>query len=65
MTRKFYVEIVYSDGSNFHFNVEIEGLESSIIATLHQITRGTLMTSSGVTSCAYREDGSPICSYRQ
>lgn len=65
MLQKFYVEVVYSDKTEFHFNVEIEGSETDIMATLLQITRGTLMASSGVISCAYREDGFPVYSYRQ
>lgn len=65
MKHKLYVEIVYSDESEFHFDVEIEGKEHEVMSMIMQITRGTLMASSGTTATAYREDGFPIVSYRQ
>lgn len=65
MTHKFYVEVVYEDETEFHFNVEIEGKEHEIMSTLQMITRGTLMISNGITSAAYRNDGFPVVSYRK
>lgn len=61
----FYVECVYDDETEFHFNVEIEGTESSVMAHLMMITRGTLKASSATTSTAYKEDGFPVVSYRK
>jgi hypothetical protein len=58
-----YIEIQYSDESEFHFNVEVEGKESDKIATILMITRGTLMVSNGTKATAYNEEGFEICSY--
>lgn len=58
-----YIEIVYNDGSEFHFKVEVEGKECDKVAIIQMITRGTLMASSGVIAVAYNEEGFDICSY--
>lgn len=60
---KFYVEIRYNDGSEFGFDVIIEGSESAIVANLMMITRGTLMASSGCYAVCYRDDGFEVCAY--
>lgn len=60
---RFLVEVEYADGTNFNFNVELEGIECHVVASLMQITRGTLMASSAYKATAYRSDGFPICSY--
>lgn len=65
MKYHFYVEVVYDDESEFHFDVEIEGKEHEVMSTLMKITRGTLMASSGTTAVAYKDDGFPVVSYRQ
>lgn len=63
MKRNFFVEIVYNDNSEYHFNVELEGTSSEVMASLMQITRGTLMASSAHHVTAYNEDGFDVCSY--
>lgn len=65
MVKKIFVEVEYDDKTSFNFNVEIEGRESSFLASLMMITRGTLMASNASCATAYREDGFPICSYRK
>lgn len=39
------IVIEYSDGSNWKFDVTMEGKEHEIVASLLMITRGTLKTS--------------------
>lgn len=63
MKRNFFVEIVYDDNSEFHFNVELEGTDSEVMGSLMMITRGTLMASSAHRAIAYNEDGFDVCSY--
>lgn len=63
MKHKFFVEIVYNDDTEFHFNVELEGRDSAVMASLMMITRGTLMASSAHRAIAYNEDGFDVCSY--
>ena len=58
-----YIEIQYSDGTEFHFNVEVEGKECDKVATILMITRGTLIASNGTRATAYNEEGFDICSY--
>lgn len=58
-----YIEIEYEDGTEFHFNVEVEGKESEKLAIILMITRGTLMASCGVKAAAYNEEGFDICSF--
>ena len=58
-----FIEINYEDGTEFHFNVEVEGKEYEKVATIQMITRGTLMASSGIRAAAYNEEGFEICSY--
>ena len=63
MKHKFYVEIAYNDNSEFHFNVELEGTDYEVMASLTMITRGTLMASSAYRAIAYNEEGFDVCSY--
>jgi hypothetical protein len=63
MKHSFYLEIIYNDNSEFHFNVELEGPDHSIMASLMMITRGTLMASSAARAIAYNEEGFDVCSY--
>lgn len=58
-----YIEIEYKDGTEFHFNVEVEGKESEKLAIILMITRGTLMAANGEKAAAYNEEGFDICSY--
>ena len=60
---RFYIEVVYNDGSEFGFNVEIEGSPSGIVANLNMITRGTLMASSAHHANCYNSEGFVVCSY--
>lgn len=59
----YYVEISYDDDSSFNFEVTIEGKEHEIRATLMQVTRGTLMASSGHRAIAYNDQGFDVISY--
>lgn len=63
--REFKVTIVveYSDQSEFTFDVTMQGLESSVIANLLMITRGTLMASMAKKATCYKDDGFELCSY--
>lgn len=63
MKHKYFVEIVYNDDTEFHFNVELEGRYSAVMASLMMITRGTLMASSAHRAVAYNEEGFDVCSY--
>ena len=63
MERTFYIEVSYDDGSEFHFNVEIEGADHEIMAHLMQITRGALMASGASRSICYNDQGFDVCSY--
>lgn len=65
MKQKFYVELVYNDGSERHFDVILEGKEHEIMADLMMITRGTLMASIAVRATAYNDQGFDVVSYRQ
>ena len=60
---KFYVCVSYDDGSEFGFDVHIEGRESSVVASMMMITRGTLMASSASKAVCYKDDGFDLCSY--
>lgn len=65
MKQKFYVEFVYRDGSERHFEVLLEGREHEIMADLLMITRGTLMACSGIRATAYNDQGFDVCSYQK
>lgn len=65
MEQKFYVELVYNDESEMHFDVLLEGNEHEIKATLMMITRGTLMASSAVRATAYNDQGFDVCAYQK
>lgn len=64
-TKKFYVELVYNDDSETHFDVILEGSDHEIKATLMMITRGTLMASSAARATAYNDQGFDICAYQK
>ena len=59
----YFVEIEYADNTSFSFDVTISGKEHEVMAHLMQITRGTLMASSGYRAICYRDDGFDVCSY--
>lgn len=60
---KFNVCVSYNDDTEFNFDVSIDGRESSVVATMMMITRGTLMASSASRAVCYKEDGFDLCSY--
>lgn len=61
----FTVELIWSDDSNVSFEVNLEGAEHEVMASLMWITRGTLMASSANRSTAYRDDGFDVVSYKK
>lgn len=63
ITKKFHVEVTYNDSTEFSFEVKITDAEYAILATLHMITRGTLIASSAKRAVAYNEEGFDVCSY--
>lgn len=63
MQHSFYVEGVYSDGSEFGFTVLIDGPDHSVMATLMQITRGLIYTTSIRRATCYNSEGFYVCSY--
>lgn len=65
MERKFYVELVYNDESEMHFNVLLDDCEKNSLSTLMMITRGTLMASMAVRATAYNDQGFDVCSYQK
>lgn len=65
MEQKFYVELVYKDGSERHFDVLLEGREHEIKADLMMITRGTLLVSGAVRATAYNNQGFDVCAYQK
>lgn len=65
MEKKFYVELVYDDGSEAHFDVLLEGRNHQIEALLFMITRGTLMESMAIRATAYNDQGFDVCSYQK
>lgn len=62
-TYNFFVECIYDDGSEFHFEVKLEGRPSKVKAELMMITRGTLMASSASKAIAYNDQGFDECAY--
>lgn len=65
MKQKFYVELVYNDGSERHFDVILEGKEHEIMADLMMVTRGTLMVSGANRSTAYNDQGFDVVAYQK
>lgn len=63
MKHKFYFEFTYNDGSEFGFDVIMEGSATEVIAPLNMIARGTLMASIASRVVVYNEDGFDVCSY--
>ena len=65
MERTFTVFVTYSDDSEFHFDVTIEGKDHEVMANLCMITRGVLRASSGKRAICYNDQGFDVCSYVQ
>lgn len=65
MEKTFFVELIYNDESEMHFEVSIEGREHDYMAVLSMITRGTLMASMAVRATAYNDQGFDVCSYQK
>ena len=63
MKKTFFVELIYKDESELHFDVSLEGRENEYMAALMMITRGTLMASMAVRATAYNDQGFDVCSY--
>lgn len=63
MKNRFFIELTYSDGSEFGFDVEIDGSPSDVAAHLMMITRGTLMASMASRAICYNDEGFDVCSY--
>lgn len=63
MKNRFFIELVYSDDSEFGFNVEIDGSPSAVVAQLMMITRGTLMASMACRATCYNSEGFDVCAY--
>lgn len=59
----YRVEIIFSDTSNFNFEVKLHGKESDNRALLMIITRGTLLATSAVRGLAFTEQGDNILNY--
>lgn len=63
---KVMVEISYDDGTSFTFDViPHEEAEHRIMATIMQVTRGTLMAANATYATAYNYEGFPIVQYRK
>lgn len=61
---KVFVEVEYSDGSSFSFDIILHSEEEhSQVAEVMMITRGVKMASSAYKATAYNYEGFPICSY--
>lgn len=63
MVHKFYFELTYNDGSEWSFDVLMEGSAQEVIAPINMIARGTLMASIARSIVVYNEDGFDVCSY--
>lgn len=63
-TYHFYVVVIYSDNTEFGFDVYLEGKSHQVLANLQMITRGTLMASNAKYAYAYKEDGFEVCAYQ-
>lgn len=62
---KFWIEVRYSDDTEFGFDVIMSGPDYDVIAHLMMITRGTLMASSATTAYCYNAEGFEVCAYRR
>ena len=60
---KFYVSVSYLDGTEFGFDVHIEGTECEVVASMMMITRRLLITLSAYKATCYKEDGFELCAY--
>ena len=61
MTATIYLH--WSDDSETHFEVEVEGEEHECMSTIMWVTRGSLMASGAVRAIACDGNGHGICSY--
>lgn len=57
------IVLAYKDGSEMTFEVNMEGKEHDIAASLLMITRGTFMASMARISTCYKPDGTILCAY--
>lgn len=62
---KFTIELTWNDKSETMFDVEINGKEYEVMATLMWITRGSLKASSAQHAVAFNEKGFAVVSYKQ
>lgn len=61
---KVFVEVEYTDGSSFSFDIVLHSEEElSQVAEVMMITRGVKMASLACRATAYNYEGFPICSY--
>lgn len=63
MKHQYYCEFVYKDGSEFGFEVTIEGDPVKLHANLSMVVRGTLMATSAIRAAAYDSEGFVVCAY--
>lgn len=61
--QNYYIELVYSDDSEFGFTVEFEESDKDVLAILSMITRGTLMASMAIRATCYNLEGFDVCSF--
>lgn len=62
---RFTIELSWGEENETMFNVEIEGKEHEIMASLIWVTRGSLMASRAKRAIAYDDQGFPVVSYIQ
>lgn len=60
---KYKIELEYNDNSSIDFEVKFDEEESSSMAVLMMITKGTLMASMAERAIAYNDQGSYVCSF--
>lgn len=60
---KFWIELVYNDGSETSFYVDVDGEPYEYRALLNMITRGTLMASGARHATCYNDEGFDVVSY--
>lgn len=65
MKKTYFIELIYKDESEMHFEVSIDGREHDNMAVLSMITRGTLMASMAVRATAYDDQGFDVCAYQK
>lgn len=62
---RFWIDVEYSDGSEWGFYVEMDGKGWHIVANLMMVTRGALMASNASTATCYDMEGFVVCAYRR